>query len=200
VSSVLTAGVTVESVSTPCTQNPQPTAEHVMPCDEPWGRDQSTDQPTSSLGSLPSSRSPSDIDRTDRKLISSEFQSIQQLTAKFDLDACCNDKGDNALVPTFYCSPNNSFLQHDCSGQHVWLNPPFDQAADFIQHYLECKASSLHNTSACILLPNWRSADWRPLLKGMQVIKQYSKGSRLFEALALHCLALEPYCLVSLGV
>ena len=139
--------------------------------------------PSTPPESKPPGCSPStDLDTEDRSILKSEFAAIQKLTARFDLDACSDDRGRNALVPTQYCSPNNSFLQHNCASQHVWLNPPFSRATEFIQHYLECKASSPHNTSACILVPNWRRASFRPLLKGMQVLKQYSQGTRLFEA------------------
>ena len=139
--------------------------------------------PSTPPESKPPGCSPStDLDTEDRSILKSEFAAIQKLTARFDLDACSDDRGQNALVPTQYCSPNNSFLQHNCASQHVWLNPPFSRATEFIQHYLECKASSPHNTSACILVPNWRRASFRPLLKGMQVLKQYSQGTRLFEA------------------
>lgn len=139
--------------------------------------------PSTPPESKPPGCSPSaDLDSEDRSILKSEFESIQLLTARFDLDACSDDRGYNALVPTQYCSPNNSFLKHNCASQHVWLNPPFSRATEFIQHYLESKASSPHNTSACILVPNWRSASFRPLLKGMQVLKQYSQGTRLFEA------------------
>ena len=86
------------------------------------------DQPTGQPSRIPSDSKPPDcspptrIDNNDRKLIASEFQSIQQLTAKFDLDACCDNRGENALVPYMYCSPNNSFLQHDCASQHQSIN------------------------------------------------------------------------------
>lgn len=161
---------------------------HSVPNAETESVPMDMDQPTGQPDSTPDFSRPPDCsppispDNNDRKLIDSEFQSIQQLTAKFDMDACCDNRGENALVPYMYCSPNNSFLQHNCASQHVWLNPPFDNAAEFIKHYKQCKASSPHNTSACILVPNWKRAPWQHMLKGMQVIKQYSVGTRLFEA------------------
>ena len=188
-------------VGSPCLVEPQPAvvthtgvegvnnckiSEHIACAAthvEPMDVDPSQGQLKFPASSMPANCSPqAPADNQDRKITDAEFQSIQQLTAKFDIDACCDDKGINALVPYQYCSPNNSFLQHDCSSQHVWINAPFDSAQDFIKHYLDCKASSPHNTSACILVPDWRRAPWQPLLKGMQVIKQYSRGTRLFEA------------------
>jgi hypothetical protein len=96
-------------------------------------------------------------DTSDRMLSPDIFRELQDLTSRqFTLDACCNDNGSNALVSKF-CSKSNSFLETDVQGEHVWLNPPFNQLREFISHYLQCKAKSPHTTSACILVPKWRA-------------------------------------------
>jgi hypothetical protein len=78
--------------------------------------------PSTPPESKPPGCSPSaDLDSEDRSILKSEFESIQLLTARFDLDACSDDRGYNALVPTQYCSPNNSFLKHNCASQQFGL-------------------------------------------------------------------------------
>ena len=79
-----------------------------------------------------------------------EFRKIEQQTGqRFTVDACCNDSGLDSHCATFY-SPTQSFLRADVAGQHVWLHPPFNNVYPFIAHYLQCKAKSPLNISACI--------------------------------------------------
>ena len=73
------------------------------------------------------------------------------------------------------------FLKRDLWGEHVWLNPPFNNVQKFIQHYLEQKRKNPQTMSACIVVPHWKKLRI-PELKGMQVIAQYSKGHVLFTA------------------
>lgn len=109
------------------------------------------------------------------------FRELQDLSGRqFTLDACCNDNGSNALVSK-YCSQANSFLETDVQGEHIWLNPPFNQLREFISHYLQCKAKAPHTTSACILVPKWRGPHTR-LLKRMQLIREFPVGTQLFSA------------------
>jgi hypothetical protein len=88
--------------------------------------------------------------------------------------------GDNALC-TDYCSIEKSFLKTDVSGRHCWLNAPFDQLHTFIQHYKSCKRLAPGTTSACIVVPDWHGP-FRGLLKGMQLLRTYQKGTVLFNA------------------
>lgn len=118
----------------------------------------------------------------DRCIIKSEFNYIQQLSSMpFTLDACANADGSNALCAE-YCSVNNSFLEHPVVGHHIWLNPPFKHTAEFLDHYWKQKQQAPHTTSACILLPKWKSVVSHPALKHMKVIKEYRAGYHLFSA------------------
>ena len=112
----------------------------------------------------------------------------RQLSSPFTLDACCNDNGNNAHCHNF-CSPSNSFLDRDVSGQQVWMNPPFKHITAFIKHYLRCKSKAPTTTSACIVLPAYPGANspnkqqpWTPYLKHMVLLRQYSAGAKLFSA------------------
>ena len=121
-------------------------------------------------------------DNQDRMLLPAEFSKIQKMIGlKFTMDACCNPDGSNALVPELYKSAQDSFLEYNCAGQNVWLNPPYADMTPFIKHYVECKTKSPHNTSAVLILPKWRGSHTH-YLKGMHVIKEFPKGSRIFSA------------------
>lgn len=118
----------------------------------------------------------------DRRFSPVEFQAICALLGKqFDLDACANDDGCNAHVCK-YCSPSDSFLEKSCAGMHVWCNPPFRRALQFLLHYFACKSRDPANTSGVFVLPKWQSAPWWPLVRHLQVLKEYGTGTRLFDA------------------
>ena len=110
-------------------------------------------------------------DTTDRMLHQTHFDKLQQMTRQFTLDACCDNRGYNSHCELF-CSPNNSFLQFDCSHHHVWINPPFqyEEMRNMIRHYQKCKRSAPCTTSACILVPAWATTRLQNLLSSMHII------------------------------
>ena len=78
-------------------------------------------------------------DTQNRMITQKEFDAIEQsLGVRFELDACCNVLGTNSLCQKS-CSMVNSFLQFDCAGMSVWLNPPWEDPEPFVRHYLDCK-------------------------------------------------------------
>lgn len=108
------------------------------------------------------------------------FRALQSLlSVQFDLDCCSNDTGDNALCQQ-YASPSQSFLDMSVAGKTCWINPPFSMLHEFIQHYVQQKASSPTDTSACIVVPKW-GGKWRKLLKGMTKVIEYPAGTALFD-------------------
>ncbi|PNG99708.1 hypothetical protein TSOC_014508, partial [Tetrabaena socialis] len=110
----------------------------------------------------------------------SEFCSIQQDTGRqFSFDAACNPDGSNAHCPNF-ASAKHSFFKHNCAGQHVWINAPFTQIPLWVKHYQRCKAQDQLGTSAVIITPKWDSI--KHVTKGMTLLREYPKGSRLFSA------------------
>ena len=100
------------------------------------------------------------------------------------LDACA-PSGAHALADN-WCSATHSFLQQDCSGQHVWLDPPTDQAVQYLQHYIACKEKQPATTSALLVLPKEKQlqAKIAPLLHGMRLLKTFSRGTRLYNAVS----------------
>ena len=117
---------------------------------------------------------------SDRMIVREVFVDCEALTNKqFTVDACCSDSGVNSHCSVFY-SPAKSFLHSDVCGQHVWLHPPVARVERFLKSYLKCKSRAPSSTSACVVVPAFHSASLRKLLKGMQLLKRYSKGSMLF--------------------
>ena len=83
-----------------------------------------------------------------------------------------------------YCNPKRSFLQADVTGQHVWLNPPFHNATDYLAHFEKCRQAAPSTTSAVIVLPAWSKPEWEPYLKKYLLLHQYHVGRHaLFSAL-----------------
>jgi hypothetical protein len=112
----------------------------------------------------------------DRSILRTEFEALQsRIGCVFTLDACCNVDGSNALVAK-HCSVDKSFLDFDCAGETIWLNPPFAEAGKFIRHYQTCKLQAPHTTSAVILLPKWASSRLGGLLANMQLSPGVSQG------------------------
>ena len=63
----------------------------------------------------------------------------------------------------------------DVAGHHTWLNMGEESIVFHLEHYLQCKATAPHTTSACVLVPSrFRSSRNRRLLRGMHLIMQIS--------------------------
>jgi len=123
----------------------------------------------------------------DRMLISEEFLQCQTAVGRdFSLDGACLDDGSNAHCKNFQ-SPSNPFEKAAIRGHNVFLNGPWDdRLAVMMEHYCREKSEDPYNTSGCFIVPRWKGAPWQRYLKGMQVLKSYPKGSRIFTAKNMH--------------
>ena len=109
-----------------------------------------------------------------------ECARLQELVGRhISLDACADDTGSNKQHSR-YCSPMSSFLDFDCSGEHVWLNAPFKQLCSFISHYRSCKDKAPGSTSALIVVPTMQNHPVSKLVHGMQKVAEYPVGTNLF--------------------
>ena len=102
------------------------------------------------------------------------FREIEVDTQPFTLDACCNPDGSNKLC-SLYCSKENNFLTYDCTGHHVWINPPYSKGRlfTFIEHYVLCKRKSPRNTFACIAIPAWAISSVERFLHPMTLVRVF---------------------------
>ena len=105
-----------------------------------------------------------------------EFKFWEGETKTFTLDACCDNAGENTLVAANYNTPNNSFLKSDCTGNHVWMSPPFVNATPFLRHFETCRQMEPSTTSVVIILPAWTQKEWAPYLDKYRLLHQYPAG------------------------
>ena len=120
-------------------------------------------------------------DRQDWMLKKEIFKELDAAYGPFTVDACADPSGDNAHVPRFYHA-KNSFLKADVSGETVWMNPPYANIQEFLDHYFKCKASAPASTAGMFVLPKWTGAPWWPLVERMERVKEYGAGYFLFTA------------------
>lgn len=128
------------------------------------------------------------VDRTNLRFEASKYAAACSLAGRTpDFDAYAEPDGSNALTDR-WCA-NNTFLQHDCSGQTVWLDPPEGQTAAALQHYHNCKASAPATTSALVVLTRTQAKRLHHLLGGMSLIAQLRAGTVLYTATRGHAAA-----------
>jgi hypothetical protein len=66
-------------------------------------------------------------------------------------------------------------LNTNLNDDTVWLNPPFNEIDQYLDHYLACKARAPTTLLACILLPDWTES-WNRKVEHMRVVKKFPKG------------------------
>ena len=119
-------------------------------------------------------------------VVSSEFCSLQsQLPSAFTLCACIPPASTDHSMRVEcagHRSDNCSFLHTDASGHTVWLHAP-DVASlrKCLQHYSQCKVKSPHNTSMCVLVPQWYARRFKfAKRRSMEKLQEYPAGFPLF--------------------
>lgn len=63
---------------------------------------------------------------------------------------------------------------------HIWVDAPCTLLPEFVQHYVQCKQAT--SSAACIVVPGFLLPVMCPFLKGMHIVKTYSKGSTLSDS------------------
>ena len=122
---------------------------------------------------------PVEIGKEDWQFKRELFLALNKKFGPFTLDGACDVAGSNAHVAENFCSKDDPFQRRDLSGQNIWLNPPFSQAADFLEHYLRSKAKD-PTIRGVFILPKWPSRPWWKLVKNFKLYKEYPAGSQLF--------------------
>ena len=124
-----------------------------------------------------------DAHRIDRMLVQPEFYRLQQLTSRqFTVDCFSRTDGTNSHCQHFF-SPDQSFFEQDLVDHHCWINMPFNMINETLQHYKQCKDKHPDRISAVFCVPKPSSSnppEWSHLLKGMQLLAVYGRGTRLF--------------------
>ena len=114
-----------------------------------------------------------------------ELKQVAKETRQFTRDgfACSAANCDPTCNADACFLPDQPYECTDHRGHHCWLNPPVDCSKTAIQHHFACKAQN-PTTSMCILVPCLKGATFWPLLKGLQRIRTYPKGSSIFQQTA----------------
>ena len=116
----------------------------------------------------------------DRKITAEAYDwLVQKSGLQPTVDCCCADDGSNALCEKYYC-PSKSMLQADLQGECCWINPPFSHAAEFLRHYVACKAKAPNTTSALVMIPAWCYDTCKQYLSGMHKMHVFKPGTVLF--------------------
>lgn len=119
-------------------------------------------------------------DTQDWQFSAIEFAELSEQFGGFTLDAAADVQGTNAHCAR-YCSSEQSFLDQDLQYEKVWGNFPFARIGEFLHHYLSQKAL-YPSLSGMFVVPVWRTMNWWPMVKNMQVVREYPAGVHLFSA------------------
>jgi hypothetical protein len=65
---------------------------------------------------------------------------FEHLHARFDstLEGCADDDGINSHGDLPQCSPSDSILERDLTGERVFINPPWELDEHIGQHFDSC--------------------------------------------------------------
>ena len=110
------------------------------------------------------------------------FNELNRRYGPYTVDACCDINGHNAHVSTRFYTKDRSFLNttpQDFDKDIIWMNPPYDDPAPFLEHYLKLKADN-PSIGLTVVLPRWKGRPWRALLDRFKLIKQFPSRKQLF--------------------
>jgi hypothetical protein len=97
----------------------------------------------------------------------------------FTLEGCAGDEGLNSHGDLPHCSPSDSILERDLSGERVFINnPPSELAEQIAQHFEDCRRTSPTSTMAVFVLPKW--AKFAQLTKHWKLYQEFEARTQLF--------------------
>jgi hypothetical protein len=113
----------------------------------------------------------------DWKLVNYVFEPLH---ARFDftLEGCAHDDGLNSHGDLPHCSPSDSILERDLSGERVFINPPRELAEQIGLHFESCRRTAPTSTMAVFVLPKW--AKFTQLTEQWKLYKEFPARTHLF--------------------
>jgi hypothetical protein len=90
----------------------------------------------------------------DWKLVDSAFERLHA-RFNFTLEGCADDEGLNSHGDLPHCSPSDSIIERDLSGERVFINPQWEMADQIGQHFENCRRTAPTSTMAVFVLPKW---------------------------------------------
>jgi hypothetical protein len=98
------------------------------------------------------SRKPVTRRSIDWKLVDYVFDPLHA-RFNFTLEGCADDEGLNSHGDSPHCSPSDSILERELTRERVFINPPWELAAQIAQHFEDCRRTSPTSTMAVFVLP-----------------------------------------------
>jgi hypothetical protein len=122
----------------------------------------------------------------DWKLVESLFEPLH---VRFDLtlEGCANDEGLNSHGDLPRCSPSDSILERDLSGERVFINPPWELAEQIGLHFESCRRTTPTYTMAVFVLPKW--AKFNELTRHSKLYQEFPARTHIFTRHSLENLA-----------
>lgn len=102
-------------------------------------------------------------DHTDWQFAPSLYRSYDLRYGPFDIEACSNSSGSNALCPAWW-SPSDSYTQHQWSRKKIWCKSPHSDISKVSDKAIEGFELGPDNTCTLLVLPDWPDAVWWPQL------------------------------------
>jgi hypothetical protein len=82
---------------------------------------------------------------------------FEPLHARFDftLEGCADDEGENSNGDLPQCSPSDSIMSMDLSGERVFINPPWELAEKIGHHFESCRRTAPTSTMVVFVQPKF---------------------------------------------
>jgi hypothetical protein len=77
-----------------------------------------------------------------------------------------------------HCSPSDSILERDLSGEREFINPPWELVEQIAQHFEDCRRTSPTSTMAVFVLPKW--AKFTQQTKHWKLYQEFPARTQLF--------------------
>jgi hypothetical protein len=123
------------------------------------------------------SRKPVTRRSIDWKLVDSVFDPLHA-RFNFTLEGCAYDEGLNSHSDLPHCSPSDSILERDLTGERVFINPPWELAEQIAQHFEDCRRTSPTSTMAVFVLPKWAKST--QVTKNRKLYQEFPARTQLF--------------------
>ena len=109
------------------------------------------------------------------------FGDLSQKFGPFEVDAMCDDSGENAHTANFF-SPSNSWFENFNHERSTWVFPPLD-LTHLVLHFLREKQKIKVVCKVFVLVPEDTRAPWFGLLRHFKRVARFRAGSDLFRVL-----------------
>jgi hypothetical protein len=119
------------------------------------------------------------IDKSDWRFRRDEYEAVERLVGRHEVDACAIVLGLNAQAEEFWHERRRAEEQ-DWRGRHVWCNGDYADLGPALRRFWECQRADATG-GATFVVPFWPTAPWWRWLKGFKLLRWYPEGTPLFQ-------------------